>query len=100
MVSIDNGVSNGFMPAVMRNIKAEVNYIDWFKHLAEVVSSQYTVQGKITNALDSSPISNVKMRFINHYEQKFETESIPTRCHFQRMVLLIQSLMLLQHPIW
>lgn len=85
----------GYMPAVKRNIKAtsgEVNYIDWFKLSAETVGSQYTVQGKITNAVDNSPISNVKMRFINLYEQEFETEiytnndgtyrvTLPTACY-------------------
>ncbi len=85
----------GYMPAVKRNIKfssGEVNYIDWFKLSKETTGSRYTVQGKITNVINNSPISNVKMRFINLYEQEIEAEiytnndgtyrvTLPTACY-------------------
>lgn len=85
----------GYMPAVMRNSRVtanEVHYIEWFKLSENSSGSKYTVQGKITNAVDTSPISNVKMRFVNLYEQEFETEiftesdgtfkvTLPTACY-------------------
>ncbi len=86
---------NGYMPAVMRNVRATegiVNYVGWLKLSEDSGGSQYKIQGKITNAVDNSPISNVKMRFINLYEQEFETEiftgsdgkysvTLPTACY-------------------
>lgn len=85
----------GYMPAVLRNVRFtsdEVNYSEWFKLSVASSGSQYTVKGRITNAVDNSALSNVKMRFINLYEQEFEKEvftrsdgtysvTLPTACY-------------------
>lgn len=85
----------GYMPAVLRNVQStanEVNYSEWFKLSEASSGSRYTVKGKITNAVDNSALANVKMRFINLYEQEVETEiytasdgsysvTLPTACY-------------------